>query len=107
MAPVPHSPEPLFMPARSIDLATWPRRDHFQLFKGLDHPYFSVTVALDVTAWFNAIKAAKLPVYPAMIHRVSAAANAIEAFRLRIRGEGVVAHDVVHPSFTVPWRDEL
>jgi chloramphenicol O-acetyltransferase len=95
------------MPARPIDLATWPRRDHFRLFKALDHPYFSVTVALDVTAWMAAIKAAGLPFYPAMIHRVSAAANAVEAFRLRIRGEGVVVHDVVHPSFTVPWRDEL
>ena len=90
-----------------IDLASWPRRDHFDLFRGMEHPYFGVTVELDLTAWKRATKAAGLPFYPALVHHVTAAANATEAFRLRIRGERVVLHDVVHPSFTVPWREDL
>lgn len=90
-----------------IDLETWPRRDHFRLFKGMDHPYFSLTVDLDVTAAHARAKAAALPFFPLMVHRVTAAAHAVEALRLRIRGEGVVRHDRVQPSFTVPWRDTL
>jgi chloramphenicol O-acetyltransferase type A len=92
---------------RVIDLETWPRRDHYRLFRDLDHPYFGVTVEVDVTAWQRAVKSSHRPFYPSMVHQVSAAANAVEAFRLRIRGEQVVLHDVVHPSFTVAWRDEL
>lgn len=95
------------MPATEIDLATWPRRDHFRLFRGLAHPYFSVTVEVDVTAWHRAIKGAGLPVYASTIHAMTCAANAVEAFRLRLRGERVVRHDVVHPSFTVPWGEDL
>lgn len=95
------------MSLTEIDLATWPRRDHYRMFRPLAQPYFSVTVELDLTAWHRAIKAAGLPFYASFVHRVTAAANAVEAFRLRIRGERVVRHDVVHPSFTVPWREEL
>ncbi len=95
------------MSITEIDLETWPRRDHYRMFRGLAQPYFSVTVELDLTEWHRAIKAAGLPFYPAMIHQATKATNAVEAFRLRIRGEQVVRHDVVHPSFTVPWREDL
>lgn len=95
------------MAFQEIDMATWPRRDHFRHFLGLDHPFFGVTVEVDLTGWLPAVKARGLGVYPAMIHRVSAAANAVEAFRTRIRGEKVVVHDRVHPSCTVPWGDDL
>lgn len=95
------------MAPTEIDLASWPRRDHFRLFKGMDFPYFSVTVDLDVTALHAEARAAGRPFFPAMVHRMTAAANAVEAFRLRIRGEAVVRHDRIQPSFTVPWRDGL
>lgn len=90
-----------------VDLETWARRDHYKLYRALDFPYFSVTVALDVTAWHAAITAAGLPFYPTLVHRVTAVANGLEAFRLRIRGERVVLHERLHPSFTVPWREDL
>lgn len=95
------------MPATDIDLATWPRRDHYRLFRGLANPYFGVTLEVDVTAWRRAIEGAGLPAYASMIHAMTCATNAVEAFRLRIRGERVVRHDVVHPSFTVPWGEDL
>ncbi len=90
-----------------IDQATWPRRDHFLVYGALEYPYFSLTVDLEVTGLLAALKTAGLPVYPTIIHAVSAAANAIVEFRTRIRGESVVLHDVVAPSFTVPWKDDL
>lgn len=95
------------MAHRTIDLETWPRRDHFRLFQGMDHPHFSVSLDLDVTGWRTALAASGVPFFPAAVHAVSAAANALEPFRMRIRGETVIVHDVVHPSFTVPWGDDL
>jgi chloramphenicol O-acetyltransferase type A len=42
-----------------------------------------------------------------MVFHMTEAANAVEAFRLRIRGEGVGVHDRIHPSFPVPWCETL
>ncbi len=95
------------MSFRTVDLAAWPRRDHFQLFAGLDHPYFSLTVDVDLTEWHRRTKAAGRPFFPSLLHAVTGAANAIEAFRTRVRGEQVVIHDRIDPSFTVPWREGL
>lgn len=90
-----------------IDLTTWPRRQHFALFRALDHPYFGVTVDVPLGAWREALRQAGRPFYAATVHQVALAANAVEAFRLRIRGEEVVLHERVHPSFTVPWGEGL
>lgn len=95
------------MSVHEIDFATWPRRDHFQLYQSLDFPYFSVTLDFDITEWHRSTREAGLPFFPAFVHAVTAVANELEAFRLRIRGERVVLHDRIHPSFTVPWRGEL
>ncbi|MDB5098336.1 MAG: chloramphenicol acetyltransferase [Cyanobacteria bacterium RYN_339] len=95
------------VPYTDLDLATWPRRDHMRLFQRLANPYFSVTVDLDITAWLAANRAAGRPFFPALVHRMTAVANGIEAFRTRIRGERVVLHDRIDPSFTVPWRGDM
>jgi chloramphenicol O-acetyltransferase type A len=95
------------MPFTTVDLETWPRREHYELFKGLDHPFFSVTAEVDLTDWLSALRAAGLPFYPSLVHRVTAAANAVEALRTRMRGDTVVIHDRIDVSFTVPWREEL
>lgn len=90
-----------------IDLDTWNRRDHFRLYDAMEYPYLGVTVDVEVTGLLTSLKESEVPVYPALIHAVATAANEIEAFRLRIRQNQVVRHERVHPSFTVPWRDEL
>ena len=33
---------------RTIDLATWPRRKHFQKFSGFDHPHFGLCANVDM-----------------------------------------------------------
>jgi chloramphenicol O-acetyltransferase type A len=90
-----------------IDLESWERREHFRLYHAMDYPYFGLTVDLDVTGFMAALKAAGLPVYPALIHAVTSVASEIPEFRTRIRGEQVVLHDGLVPSFTVPWRGDL
>jgi chloramphenicol O-acetyltransferase type A len=36
-----------------VDLKTWQRREHYQLFRRYQQPFFSVTVDADVTNVWN------------------------------------------------------
>jgi len=104
---------------KTIDLSRWNRRKHFELFKTYRQPFFNVCFDLDLTRFLPAVKSAGQPFFLAFVHAVMNAANRTEALRLRIRGEAVVLHDVVSPSFTmmtdegvfrfvtVPYDDDL
>lgn len=90
---------------RYIDLATWPRRDAYELFSRGYLPYFSVTTPLDVTELFRFTKKEGLSFYRAMVYIVSRAMNELEPFRLRIRPEGIAVCETVSPSYTTAGRD--
>ncbi|GAP12473.1 chloramphenicol O-acetyltransferase [Longilinea arvoryzae] len=86
---------------RIIDLATWPRRRHFELFRGMDYPHFGLCADVDLSVFRPAVRAKGLSFTVTTAYVLARAANEIPEFRLRIRGEQVVEHEVVHPSFTV------
>ncbi len=90
-----------------IDMATWPRKPLFDLYGRLDYPHFNVCAATDITALHGHARAHGLSLFSALLYGVSRAANAIEEFRLRIRGDKIIVHDAVHPSFTVLTEDKL
>jgi chloramphenicol O-acetyltransferase type A len=83
-----------------IDLNTWDRTVHYRFFKRMDYPHYNMCVNLDITHFLKAVKEKQIPFYYAMIFAATRSLNAVEAFRYRIRGEQVVLHDMVHPSFT-------
>lgn len=78
------------------------RRKHFDFFRQMDQPHFSICAQVDISAFLAAIKAGGLSFTPAMVYLLSRTANDIPAFRQRIRGEQAVEHPLVSPSFTVP-----
>ncbi|QEY35323.1 chloramphenicol acetyltransferase [Caproiciproducens galactitolivorans] len=84
-----------------IDLNTWPRKEHFAFFRRMEYPQFNICVKLDVTHFLQFVKENGLSFYFTMGYASAAAANEIENFRYRIRGEQVVLHEKVHPSFTI------
>jgi chloramphenicol O-acetyltransferase type A len=87
---------------RPIDLETWKRREHFLLFRDYDRPHFSTTAAVDVSACYAASRGGEGPSFTlAMMFNAMHAANAVEAFRLRLRGDGVWCHDAVGIGCTV------
>ena len=45
----------------TIDLATWPRREHFEFFKQYDMPFFGVTAQLDCTRLYDKAKKEGFP----------------------------------------------
>ncbi len=93
------------MSERYINLATWPRKDAYQLFSRGYLPYFSVTTPLDVTELVRFTKKEGLSFYRAMVYIVARAMNELEPFRLRIRPEGIAVCDTVSPSYTTAGRD--
>lgn len=89
-----------------IDFEKWPRKEHFDFFYKMDYPQFNVCMNLDVTQFLAFVKKQGISFYYAMGFAAASAANQIDNFRYRIRGERVVLHDKVHPSFTVMSGDD-
>ncbi len=69
---------------RKIDLENYPRRKHFEYFRGLQNPYFGVTVNVDVTELVRLCKERRLSFYLAFMHCVALAADSVVELRQRI-----------------------
>ncbi|HTE18229.1 MAG TPA: CatA-like O-acetyltransferase, partial [Armatimonadota bacterium] len=91
---------------RIIDLETWSRREHFLLFRDYDRPHFSITAAVDVSACYAASRGGEGASFTlAMLFAAMQAANAVEAFRLRLREDGVWCHEAIGIGCTVARPD--
>jgi chloramphenicol O-acetyltransferase type A len=87
---------------REIDFSADPHRQkHFDFFRRMDQPHTSVCAPVEITGWLDRLRRAGDRFTPSIVFEISQAANAVPEFRQRIRGERVVEHDRVHPSFTV------
>jgi len=93
---------------RTIDLTSWPRRRHFELFRGLAFPYFNLCADVDVAPLVRARQTCqtRIPFTAHLVHVLARAANGVPELRQRIRGDAVVEHRVVHPSITILAEDE-
>lgn len=83
-----------------INLESWNRLTHYQFFKRMDYPHYNICVTIDITKYLAKIRAMKLPFYYAFIFTASTVMNQFENYRYRIRGDTVVLHDRIHPSFS-------
>ncbi len=92
---------------RYIDMATWPRRKHYEVYGALDYPHFNLCANVDITAFHSAVRQRALSFSVATIYVLARAANAMPEFRWRIRAGQVVEHDIVHPSTTVLTDNDL
>jgi chloramphenicol O-acetyltransferase type A len=90
-----------------VDLATWPRRRHFELFNTFDHPHFNMCANLELTAFRQHVRNSGVSFTVAFVYVIARAANAVREFRLRIRSGKVVEHDTVSPSLTILVDDDL
>lgn len=86
---------------KTITFADAHRRKHFDFFRNMDQPHFNIVANVDITAFLHTVKVQQLPFTPAMVYLLARAANEIAVFRWRIRGQEVVEHASVQPSFTV------
>ena len=91
---------------KTIDMDSFPRRAHFEYFKGLAYPYVGFTVNVDITGFLAQQKRLGLPFYLALAYCVTRAANSVPEFRRRIHGDGIIEYDWCHGSHTVALPDE-
>ena len=86
---------------RVIDLGTWPRREHFLLFRGMEFPHVNLSIEVNVTdLWSHRARTGASPTV-ALAYVLTKAANCVPQLRQRIRGEQVIEHDCLHPLITV------
>ena len=90
------------MTIHSLDLDTWPRREHFRLFREYDQPFFNLCAEVDVAPLIRRCRKPDGPsFFLASLHLSLLALNEVEEFRYRIRGKEVIVHDVVDGGSTV------
>jgi chloramphenicol O-acetyltransferase type A len=92
---------------RNLDLESWPRREHFNVFREWGYPHFNLCANVDLTSFYPAVKERDTSISIAIVYILSRAANEITEFRYRIRGEDVVEHDIVHASTTILIKDDI
>lgn len=83
-----------------IDKKNWKRIKHFQFFNSLDYPHFNLCANVDIAALHAFAQNKGYSIFKYILYLTSKVANEIPEFRQRIRGEEVVEHDIVHPSYT-------
>lgn len=86
---------------RYLDIDSWSRKVHYNYFRELDYPHFNICGNVDITEFNRYIKEKRAPFFLSFLYVSARIANNIEELRCRIRGDKVVVHDQVHPSFTV------
>ena len=70
---------------RTIDMQTWSRRQHFELFSTYTYPHFGLSANVDLTAFYPAVKQRGYSLTVAIVYLLARASNAIPEFRYRIR----------------------
>jgi len=93
--------------AKYLDIESWHRRQHFEFFKGYHNPFFNICTNFEATPLLDLTRAEKNISFFIAYHFFSIkAANEVEQFRYRLRGERVLVHERVHAGTTLLLADE-
>ncbi len=88
-----------------IDLATWNRREHYNLFKQYEVPFWSVSANVDCTSAVRRCKEHGRSFAIAYHWASLKAANEIDAMKMRIENDLPVLFDTIHLSTTIARPD--
>lgn len=83
-----------------IDLETWDRAMHYQVFRNSLQPQYCVTFDLDITHFLPKVKEKGYSFTFALIYAVTKCANQIEEFRCRFVDGKPVIFETINTSFT-------
>ncbi|MFK8163607.1 MAG: CatA-like O-acetyltransferase [Lewinella sp.] len=79
------------------------RKKHFDFFNSMDQPHFGITAEVDITEFLHCVRRSPtLRFTPAIVYLIADTAMKVQPFRWRIRGDEVVEHNGLKPSFAVP-----
>lgn len=91
---------------KQIDLNSWSRIEHFNFFNNFEEPFFGVCVEIDCTTAYKFCKDNNQGFFIFYLYQCLAAANSIEAFRLRIENNQVVCYNQVNASAVINRPDQ-
>ena len=89
-----------------IDLASYPRRSHFEYFSTLAYPYVGFTANVDVTNLIRFAKAKGGSSFHAILWAAAKAANSVPELRQRIVDGQIVEFDHCNVGYTVALEDK-
>ena len=88
-----------------IDLAQWPRREHFEFFSAFEEPFFGLTANVDCTAAQAEAKRLGVSFFLYYLYHTLEAVNEVEELRYRIEDGQVYCYDRIHVSATLGRAD--
>ena len=86
---------------KKLDINTWNRKDHYEIFRKMELPYAGISANLDISKFYQIVKKNNLSFFKCILYAVCRTANEIEEFRYRILEDEVYIIDRVSPSFTL------
>lgn len=89
-----------------LDLTSWKRREHFEVFKNFDEPLFGMTVRVECASAYKQAKEHGYSFSNYYLYLSMKAANEIEEFRYRIEDDKVYCYDSVGAGPTIFREDE-
>ena len=90
---------------RTVDMQSWPRREHYRYFGELDDPYFGITAKADFTSCYMQAKQEGASFFLYSLHKILRAVNAIDEFRYRVEDGNIVLYDLIGASPTIGRED--
>ena len=88
-----------------INIDSWKRKEHFELFSEFDEPFFGITTEIDCTYAYNFTKESEISFFAHYLHKSLIAANQIEELKYRIKNDDVVVFDKIDASPTIGRKD--
>lgn len=89
-----------------IDISTWKRREHYEVFKNYDEPLFGVTIKVECSQAYKKAKELGYSFSNYYLYLSMKAANEIEEFRYRIENDKIYCYDSVGAGPTIFRSDE-
>ena len=85
---------------RVIPMDIYPRRAHFDYFRGMAQPYAGLTVSVEITRFLQKVRETGSPFFLSFLYCVSRAANHVPELRQRIRNGEIVEYETCCTSHT-------
>jgi chloramphenicol O-acetyltransferase type A len=87
---------------QKLNIDTWVRKEHFNFFNQFEEPYHGVCVNIDCTIAYKTTKQLGTSFWLYYLYQALAAAQLIEAFKLRAEDNEVFIYNQVDAGTTIP-----
>jgi len=86
---------------KTIDIASWERKEIYEFFSGFSDPYFGLTAPVNVTKAVTLAKKEGTSVFALYLHACMKAINSIENFKYRVIDGEVHVFETINASTTI------